>query len=263
MATRVCVVGATGRFGRAILEELPASGLQIAGGVCSDRNPLAGRTLREAGLAPTDAPLLGSSHLPELLNRCDIVVFVSKPEADMVNIPLAVGAHRKIVLGTTGFNHEQRAELRRLLSKVPSVWSSNFSLGANIMAIFARILSRLQDQYDYSIVEHHHSGKADAPSGTALWLAGELAREATLVTDRTARPRRLKNEVEVYSLRGGSVPGTHILFASGQDELLRIEHTAFSRRAFARGCAQACKWLASKEEPGVYTMMDVLGLGVA
>lgn len=260
MVISVCVVGATGRFGRAILSELLDSGVRVAGGVCTDTNPLAGGTLREAGVCASDAPLVGSSNILEVASNADVVVFASKPEADMVNVPRVVDINRRVVVGTTGFSDAQVGELSRVLSRVPSVWASNFSLGANLLAVFARALSGFSEEYDFSVVEHHHAGKSDAPSGTAKWLVGELGAGGRVVTDRATNPRRRRGEVEVFSIRGGSVPGTHLLVASGLDEALRVEHTCYSRRAFARGCVRACRWVAAKREPGVYTMMDVLGL---
>ncbi|MEM0120534.1 MAG: 4-hydroxy-tetrahydrodipicolinate reductase [Thermoprotei archaeon] len=260
MGISVCVVGATGRFGRTILSELVDAGVRVAGGVCSESNPLVGRTLREAGLCASDAPLVGSSDILEVASNADVVVFASKPEADVVNVPRVVGVGRRVVVGTTGFSDQQLGSLLNHLSRVPSVLASNFSLGANLLAVFARTLSAFSDHFDFSVVEHHHAAKADAPSGTAKWLAGLLGSGFTVVTDRAVNPRRRGREVEVFSIRGGSVPGTHLVVASGSDEVLRIEHTAFSRRAYARGCVQACFWVADRDKPGVYTMMDVLGL---
>lgn len=257
--TRLCVVGATGKFGRALLEHVPAD-FSVVGAFSRDENRLCGRSLKEAGIGESEVKIEGITHLPSRMDECDMLVFVSKPEVDLAYVPLAAGRGKKIVVGTTGFNEEQQAFLFTHLSRVPSVVAPNFSVGANLLILFSETLSKFGDTYQFSLIEHHHAAKRDAPSGTAKAVLRALDPAASMrvVTDRTSG-LRARDEIELYSVRGGTVPGIHRLIASGEDELFELEHTVFSRKAFVLGCYAACRWLALKSDPGVYAMRDVLG----
>lgn len=208
----------------------------------------------------------GASEIETAASDSDVVLFVSKPDADLVNIPKVAALRKRIVVGTTGFTTTQADRLNLLLKTVPSIIASNFSVGANILFQITRLVARFDKLYDYSILEHHHKLKTDAPSGTAKTLIqllnGQSAFPVT-VTDRTARPKRMVGEVEMVSLRGGGTPGIHQIIMAGEHDMIRIEHIAFSRAAGASGAVLACKWIASREEPGVYSMQDVLGLGAS
>ncbi|MEM4246426.1 MAG: dihydrodipicolinate reductase C-terminal domain-containing protein, partial [Candidatus Bathyarchaeia archaeon] len=102
---------------------------------------------------------------------------------------------------------------------------------------------------------------ADAPSGTAERI-GSLLKEYRGYTEtvhgRSGLSKRGKEELEILSARVGGVPGIHDVIIAGQHEMLRLEHTAFSRSAFAQGALLAVRWLAEKKTPGVYNMGDVL-----
>ena len=261
MAISLCVVGATGKFGRSIISQ-PASDVEISGAVCSDSNPLVGKTLSELGLPRSGRILTSASHIADAAADSDVILFVSRPEADLVNIPKIMLLKKRIVVGTTGFTVEQTERLRSLLQTVPSVISANFSVGANILFQITSLVSRFNKLYDYSIMEAHHKMKADAPSGTAktmLQLLNNGSAFPVTITDRTVKPNRMEGEVEVVSLRGGGIPGIHQLILSGEHDMIKVEHTAFSRAASAAGAILACKWIASQDRPGVYSMTNVLG----
>jgi 4-hydroxy-tetrahydrodipicolinate reductase len=132
------------------------------------------------------------------------------------------------------------------------LWAANFSIGVNVMIALASAASRLVRGrgFDAHLVETHHSAKKDAPSGTALAVA------------RAAEPE-LGRSLAVTSVRTGHVPGTHELVFDAPFEQLRLVHEARDRRVFAEGALAAALWLASRREPGVYTMQDVLAAAAA
>ena len=256
------MVGATGRFGRSIISQTDPE-VRISGAVCSDSNPLVGKNLREAGIQESDTRISAAAELETAAVRSDVVLFVSKPEADLVNVPKVVALKKRIVLGTTGFNVGQTERLNSMLATVPSIIASNFSVGANILFQIAQLVSRFSQLYDYSVVEEHHKRKIDAPSGTAKTIAQMLNGQSAFpvtVTDRSVKPRRMAGEIEIVSLRGGGTPGIHQLIMAGEHDMIRIEHLAFSRAAGAAGAIIACKWIMGKQEPAIYSMQDVLGL---
>jgi 4-hydroxy-tetrahydrodipicolinate reductase len=167
-----------------------------------------------------------------------------------------------VVIGTTGFSENQRARLESLVKPVPAVISPNFSVGANYLFALARELSRLPLGYDFSIVESHHSRKVDSPSGTASKLADIVKQQrgyTEIVHGRNGSSPRSASELEVFSLRGGGIPGQHEVLAAGPFETIRLEHTVFSRSAFAAGALLAAGWVIH-QKPGLFGMEEVLGL---
>ena len=144
--------------------------------------------------------------------------------------------------------------------------SPNMSVGVNVMFKVAAQLARvLGESFDVEIVEAHHKVKKDAPSGTALRLAEDVAkalgRDAS--SFRMARQgqvgERTAEEIGIQTLRGGDVVGEHTVFFFGDGERLELTHRASSRDQFAQGALRAAAWVAGKP-PGRYDMADVLDL---
>jgi 4-hydroxy-tetrahydrodipicolinate reductase len=261
MTTNVCVVGATGKFGRAIIAQ-SSTDIKITGAVCNDSNSLVGKPLNQIGGEKSDTIITAISQLEKAVDASDVVLFVSKPDADLTNIPKVIGLRKRVVVGTTGFTESQMNQLNLFLQEVPSILASNFSVGANLLFKITQLLSGFGNIYDYSIVENHHKMKADAPSGTAktmLQLLNQNHQFSGTVTDRIAKPKRMPGEIEMVSLRGGGTPGIHQLILSGEHDMINVQHISFSNSAAAKGAILACRWIASKNEPGIYSMQDVLG----
>ncbi len=262
MPTNLCVVGATGKFGRSIIS-LTDSSIKVTGAVSSDTNPLVGKPITDVGGKSPSVLITRASEIERAAANSDVVLFVSTAISDLNNIPKIIQLDKRIVVGTTGFDTTQYERLRSMLKEVPSVLTSNFAVGANILFRIAKLLSGFSDIYDYSIIEHHHKMKSDAPSGTAKTIHEILNSQAAfsrVVTDRTMKPKRDHGEIEIFSLRGGGTPGIHQLILAGEYERIVVEHLAFSRAASAVGALIACKWIASKMSPGIYSMQDVLNL---
>ena len=114
--------------------------------------------------------------------------------------------------------------------------------------------------YDVEIVEMHHRGKADAPSGTARRLAEVIADARGGAATRSGRsgPREV-GEIGIHAVRGGDVPGEHTICFAGDGERLELVHRAPSRRAFAEGALAAARFVVDRPA-GLYDMRDVLGL---
>ena len=113
---RICVAGATGRMGKTIISEALNRGFEIVGAVASPSNPGLGKTLRELGICDLDLPLHGSSKLREALERADVYVSFTTPEAELSSIPEVVKMNKRIVMGTTGFTEDQLEKLKSLVS---------------------------------------------------------------------------------------------------------------------------------------------------
>ena len=147
--------------------------------------------------------------------------------------------------------------------KVPAVFSPNFSVGINILFNLTKALKAFPQEYTFSVSEIHHTGKKDAPSGTAKKL-GQIITDVRgykrTVYGREGLSPRQNEELEIVALRAGGVPGIHDLIVAGPHEMLRIEHVAFSRSVLAQGAIYAAEWIGSQTQPRIFSMEDVLGL---
>jgi 4-hydroxy-tetrahydrodipicolinate reductase len=109
--------------------------------------------------------------------------------------------------------------------------------------------------FQTEIVEHHHAGKKDAPSGTAKALADLLRPSGE--GERSGQGQQAGREIPIHSIRAGSVPGTHRVILSGAGETLEIVHTVYDRGVFARGALRAARFL-HRRAPGSYSIEDLL-----
>jgi len=260
---KICVAGAAGRMGSTLLREALSSGFEVGSGVEAPGNPNVGKTLREAGICETEARLFSAEDLREAVRGADVYMSFTTPEAEVSNIPVVASLGKRIVMGTTGLSEEQMRIVREAIEgMVPAVISPNYAIGVNMLFRMIKMLGILPSNYDFSIVEVHHTGKRDAPSGTAKRL-GEIISEARgyrrFIHGREGISVRKGDELEILSVRAGGIPGVHDIIIAGPHEMIRIEHVAFSRRVFAQGALYAAEWVYRQKKPGVYSMDDVLG----
>jgi 4-hydroxy-tetrahydrodipicolinate reductase len=260
---KLCVAGAAGRMGQAIIGEATVRGHQIVGAVEASNSPAVGKSLRELG-SNSDTLIQGSDSLTQALKEADVYVSFTAPSAELVNIPIAANLGKRVVLGTTGFTVDQNRQVTEAMSgKVPAVFSPNYSVGVNILFKLAEQLKAFPAGYDVSLCEIHHTGKKDAPSGTAKKLEqiiSETRNYSKTVYGREGISPRHPGELESVAIRAGGVPGIHSVIVAGPNEMLRIEHTAFNRTVLAQGAVLAAEWISKQTTPKVYSMADVLGL---
>lgn len=260
---RLVISGITGKMGRVLAKvALQSNDIELKAGIVSKDDPFRNLTLNDLHIANSEAPIYDIEQSSKILKETDVVISFTTPLAEVENIPVICRANVCLVLGTTGFTNEQFSFLQSEASKVPTVISSNFSVGANVMLYLASLTARALLNFDFSIIEAHHRTKMDSPSGTALSIASEVNKikgYTEISTGRTGRSIRTDRELEIFSIRSGGIPGMHILLAGGDHEILKIEHNVFSREAFAKGALLAARWVLNKP-PGIYTMKDVLDL---
>lgn len=219
---------------------------------------LAGGTSR----TPQKADFFITDKIEELFERADILIDFTTPEASVRHAKTAAQTGKKLVIGTTGLDAAQQAELAAAAQETPLVFAANMSVGVTLLqALVRQVAARLGPEFDIEILETHHKYKQDAPSGTAL-LLGAAAQEgrqgaAFAAIDRTGA--RASGEIGYAVQRGGDVVGEHDVTFFGPGERLILAHKATDRALFARGAVRAALWLRDKE-PGLYDMGDVLGL---
>ncbi len=259
----LCIAGC-GRMGQAIIKEAVAKGHQISGVIEDPCCPTLGKSLKELGVCSSETKLLSSDHIHKAVANADVFISFAVPAADLVNIPIVAEMSKRIILGTTGFTPEQNKILTEAMTgKVPAVFSPNYSIGINVMLKLAEHLRAFPAGFDISLSEIHHTGKKDAPSGTAKKLEqiiSQVRNYSKTVYGREGVSPRQQEELESFAIRVGGVPGVHEIIVAGPNEMLRIEHVAFTRNIFAQGAVTAAEWISKQTEPKVYTMADVLGL---
>ncbi len=264
---KVIVMGAAGKMGSRIIHLIGESpGIQLQGAIERKAHPRLGQDAGEvAGCGRLGISI--TNELDRVLGQGEVVIDFTEPAGTLGILPAVAKAQKAIVIGTTGFKKSETDTIRDYARKIPCILSPNMSVGVNlIFKILADMARVTGNDYDIEIVEVHHRFKKDAPSGTALAmarvLADALARDLTEVGVYSrvgAVGERKKKEIGIQSLRAGDVVGEHTVIFGGLGERIEITHRAHSRDNFARGALLAAQWVATRP-PGLYDMMDVLGL---
>jgi 4-hydroxy-tetrahydrodipicolinate reductase len=264
---RAIVTGAGGRMGQRIVAALDGEpGITLAGACERSGHPSLGC---DAGIcAGIHAEnVLIEERLEQVLGRGDVLIDFTAPEASLRHVELVVQQGKALVLGTTGLDAAQQALLEKAGRRVPIVYAPNMSVGVNLLfKVLADVAAVLGDAYDVEIVEAHHRFKKDAPSGTAKKMAQVIADALHRDLAKVAVPgrsgmvgERRPEEIGIFAVRGGDIVGDHTVTFAGLGERVEITHRAHSRDTFARGAVRAAKWVVGRV-PGLYDMMDVLGL---
>ena len=195
----------------------------------------------------------------EKLADVDVAIEFTTPDTAYTNVRTCIECGTPVVSGTTGW-HNRLEELQALCREKNStmIWSSNYSLGVNITFRLNRYLAELMnrfDAYNVAIEEIHHTQKKDAPSGTAITLAEGILANVERKQSWVNEPTTDAEAIEITSLREGTVPGTHTVTYTSEDDKIEIKHTLFSRRALALGAVVAAEFIAPRK--GVFTIDDL------
>ena len=258
--TRLCVMGPSGRMGRAVLDAARARPeLRVAAAI--DRPDAGG-----LGVTVSDG-VAATADLQAGLAACDVYIDFTSPAATRAIAEAALHHRRAAVVGTTALAAPEEAAINALSKVAPVVFAANFSLGVNLVLGLVRQAARaLGPDWDAEVVETHHRAKRDAPSGTALMIARAIAAGHGADYEQVKRHGRdgevgprPRGQIGVSSVRGGDVIGEHTAYFFGAAERLEITHRATSRAIFAAGALRAATWVTG-QPPGRYDMLDVLGL---
>jgi 4-hydroxy-tetrahydrodipicolinate reductase len=243
----VGVLGAKGRMGSEVCRAVEGAadmGLAAAVDIGDEREPLA---------------------------ECDVVVDFTHPGAVMENVQWCLERGRNVVVGTTGFGEVRLAQVREWLAGAPAarvLVVPNFSIGAVLMMSFAAQAARFFESAE--IVELHHAGKADAPSGTASRTASMIsaARQAAelgpppdaTVSEVDGARGAVMDGVRVHSVRLAGLVAHHEVLLGGHGEILTIRHDSMDRASFMPGVLLAVRNVASLS-PGLTVGLEgLLGL---
>ena len=232
---KIAVIG-QGRMGSLLVEEANRRGYETVSGDCLDPD----RVL-------------------EAKDTIDVYVDFSHPDNLDFILETAKGSNAAFVLGTTGYSDEQLEKIHEEAKTRAVFYSSNYSLGVAVLKELAASAAKILASWDKEIVELHHNQKADAPSGTALSLleAIDPDNEYEHVFGRYGKPGARKKEIGIHALRGGTAAGDHEILFLGEQETVRISHSAQNRQIFVNGAIDAAGFIAGKPA-GLYSMPDLI-----
>lgn len=192
----------------------------------------------------------------------DVVIDFSSPAGLGAALVHCLQARVALVAGSTGYDAAMDQRLRTAAEEIALLRAANFSLGVAVMRRLLREAAAALPDWDAEIVEAHHRGKRDAPSGTALDLGAAVragrGADVTYVSDRAARHAlREPGTIGISSIRGGDLVGEHTAMLMAAGERLELTHRATDRGVFARGAVQAAYWLCT-QPPGLWGLEDML-----
>jgi 4-hydroxy-tetrahydrodipicolinate reductase len=250
---RVGVLGAAGRMGNEVCQAIAsADDLELVGAVDPDK---AGSEVEGVTVAASLDSLTGA--------EVEVAVDFTHPWSVMPNARWSLGQGIHTVVGTTGLTPPDLEELRALADggEANCFVAPNFSLGAALLMRFAAEAARFFDAAE--VIELHHDGKADAPSGTAIATAraigaarsGTWSPPAAIGAYAGARGADVDG-VQVHAVRlPGLVAHQEVLFG-GPGQVLSVRHDAMDRSAFMPGVLMAIRTIADR--PGLTVGLDAL-----
>ena len=264
MKPKLIISGAAGRMGKRILSlAIDDSQFDIIAAIEKTSHPDSGK---DAGLL-AGASAINVNIDSTFPDTADVLIDFSQPAAADLAIDYCAKNNVALVMGTTGLNDAQKQKLDAAAKKIPLIYGTNMSVGMNVLfSLVGKTASMLGGDYDIEIIEQHHRFKKDAPSGSALTLAENIAGATDrkfpdcLTHGREGKEAlRKKGNIGMHAIRAGDITGEHSVIFSTLGETVTLNHTAHNRDGFARGALRAAKWLVGKA-PGQYSMPDVLGI---
>jgi 4-hydroxy-tetrahydrodipicolinate reductase len=263
---QVAVAGASGRMGHMLIEAIRAADdCRLAGALDIASSPAIGNDaaafLGHASGVPVTADLATG------LQHAQVLIDFTRPEGTLAHVRACRERGVKMVIGTTGFSEEQKAEIADAARDIAIVMAPNMSVGVNVTMKLVEMAARaLATGYDIEIIEAHHRHKVDAPSGTALKMGEVIAqalgrdlKDCAVYARQGVTGERDPSTIGFSAIRGGDIVGDHTVLFAGTGERIEITHRSASRATYSQGGLRAVRFLAQQSN-GMFDMFDVLGL---
>ena len=263
---KIVVAGSTGRMGRTLLEAvLGAQELGLHAALEQRGHASIGRNAGE--LVGGKSGVTVAELSDKAIAGADVLIDFTRPEATLDHLRVCRAQGVKMVIGTTGFSAEQRAEVAAAARGLAICMAPNMSVGTNLVfKLIATAAQALSDGYDVEIIEAHHRHKIDAPSGTALRMGEIIAQSLGRDLQHCAvygregvTGERAAATIGFSAVRGGDIVGDHTVLFAGTGERVEISVKAGSRATYAQGALRAARFLMHKPS-GLFDMQDVLGI---
>lgn len=263
--TKIAIMGAAGRMGRALMEATRmAASATLTAAIERRGHPLVGQDVGEIAGVGKFGVLLSDDLSAATF---DVVIDFTSPDSTLSTVKYCQKSQKPLVIGTTGLNDDQKSVIHQASSSIPIVFAPNMSVGVNLCFKLLEIAAQvLGESADIEIIEAHHRHKVDAPSGTALRM-GEVIAETLgrslkkdAIYGREGKiGARERQTIGFATIRAGDIVGEHTVLFADEGERVEITHKASSRLTFAKGAVRAALWLSDKNN-GLFDMQDVLGL---
>ncbi|MBR01809.1 MAG: 4-hydroxy-tetrahydrodipicolinate reductase [Acidiferrobacteraceae bacterium] len=261
---RVAVAGAAGRMGHALLTaSLATDGVTLSHAFEHPGSDAVGQDAGEiVGVGRAGVEISDAIAGPEF----DVLIDFTTPSASLNNLAWCRETGHRIVIGTTGFDAQQKEAIAQAAGDIGIVLAPNMSIGVNVCFKLLQVAATaFGDEVDIEVLEAHHRNKVDAPSGTALRMGEVVAKaldrdldsEGVFVRHGHTGARERKS-IGFATVRAGDIVGEHSVLFAGTGERVEITHKASSRAIYAAGALRAACWLIGKSV-GLFDMQDVLG----
>ena len=263
---RIAIAGASGRMGRMLVEAvLNAPDATLGGALDIPTSPAVG--IDAAAFLGASSGVAITPDLRQGLANAQYLIDFTRPEGTMEQLRVCRELGVKMIIGTTGFTDEQKAEINDAARDIAIVMAPNMAVGVNVVfKLLAQAAKALKEGYDIEIIEAHHRHKVDAPSGTALKMGEVVAeavgrdlKECAVYGREGVTGERDPSTIGFATIRGGDVVGDHTVLFAGIGERIEITHKSSSRATYAQGSLRAVRFL-SQQPHGLFGMDDVLGL---
>ena len=263
---KVVIAGCGGRMGRTLLESVAqADDLILHAALEHAGSTWLGKDVADMGAGVSGVKI--STDIEAALHGAQVLIDFTRPQGTLQHLAVCQKLGVNMVIGTTGFNAQEKAQLGAAAQKIGIVFAPNMSVGVNLTFKLLEMASRvLSHGYDIEIIEAHHRHKVDAPSGTALGMGEVIAKTLGRDLEKCAvygregvTGERDPSTIGFATIRGGDIVGDHTVLFAGSGERIEITHKASSRATFALGALRAARFLHANAA-GMYDMQDVLGL---
>lgn len=263
----IAVVGAAGRMGKILIEAcVESDNAKLTVATEHPESTLIGTDAGEvAGVGKNNVVIV--SNLDDAANDFDVLIDFTRPAPTLNHLDWCVKNNKGMIIGTTGFSDDEKAQIDTAGIKIPIVFAANFSVGVTLSLKLLELTARvLGDSVDIEVIEAHHRHKVDAPSGTALKMGEVIAdtldrtlSENAVYCREGVTGERNRKDIGFQTIRAGDIVGEHTVMFADIGERIEITHKASSRMTFAKGAVRAATWLED-QSPNVYDMQDVLEL---
>jgi 4-hydroxy-tetrahydrodipicolinate reductase len=266
MMNRIAIAGASGRMGQMLIEAIRAEpDCELAGALDMASSPALG-TDAMAFLGQKSGVMITADLAVGLKNTHTLIDF-TRPEGTLAHLHVCRELGVNVVIGTTGFNAVQKAEIAAAAKDIAIVMAPNMSVGVNVtLKLLEMAAKALSTGYDIEIIEAHHRHKVDAPSGTALKMGEVIAdalgrdlNDCAVYAREGVTGERDPSSIGFATIRGGDIVGDHTVLFAGIGERIEISHKSSSRATYAQGSMRAANFL-SLQKTGLFDMFDVLNL---
>lgn len=263
---RICVAGVSGRMGRMLVEAVSqADDCQLCGALDIPTSPAIGQD--PAAFLGLHSGVVISADIATGLNHADALIDFTRPEGTLTHLKFCRELGVNVVIGTTGFSAEQKAEIAIVAKDIAIMLAPNMSVGVNVtLKLLEMAAKALNTGYDIEIIEAHHRHKVDAPSGTALKMGEVIAnalgrdlKDCAVYAREGVTGERDPSSIGFATVRGGDIVGDHTVLFAGTGERIEISHKSGSRVAYAQGSLRAVRFLQGRKA-GLFDMADVLNL---